>query len=76
MRLPLLLASAFRLFGASVALERCTVRDPYWTDKQAAALSAIFTPGQVYDIAADMAAQMPGLVRGMFTASVSEADYQ
>ncbi|KXX80968.1 AB hydrolase superfamily protein YdjP [Madurella mycetomatis] len=52
------------------------VRDPHWTDEQAAALSAIFTPDQVYDIAADMSAQTPGLVRSMFTESVSEADYE
>ncbi|PKS08562.1 hypothetical protein jhhlp_004948 [Lomentospora prolificans] len=51
------------------------VRDPHWTDSQAAGLAAIFTPGDVYDLADDMAAQLPSLVRGMFTDSISESDY-
>lgn len=50
------------------------VRNPQWTDEQAAGLSALFAPAEVYGITNDMAAQAPGLVRGMFTDSVSEAD--
>jgi pimeloyl-ACP methyl ester carboxylesterase len=52
------------------------VRDPHWTDEQAAQVSAIFTPDGVYDIADDMAAQTPPLVRSMFTDAVSESDYE
>jgi pimeloyl-ACP methyl ester carboxylesterase len=52
------------------------VRDPHWTDEQAAQFSSIFTPGAVYDAANDMAAQLPGLVKSMFTDSISESDYQ
>jgi pimeloyl-ACP methyl ester carboxylesterase len=50
------------------------VRDPHWTDEEVSQLSPLFTPAAVYDIADDMAAQTPGLVRSMFTSSVSEAD--
>lgn len=52
------------------------VADPHWTDAQAAQLSAIFTPGAAYDLAADMTAQLAPLVKGMFTASVSDSDYE
>ncbi|KAK3348878.1 Alpha/Beta hydrolase protein [Lasiosphaeria hispida] len=53
-----------------------TARDPHWTDEQAAQLSAILTPGAIYDLAADMATQLAPLVRGMFTPSVSEGDFE
>lgn len=52
------------------------VRDPHWTDAQAAEVSATFTPIAVYDLANDMGAQTPPLVRSMFTDSISESDYQ
>ncbi|SPN99492.1 related to non-heme chloroperoxidase [Cephalotrichum gorgonifer] len=52
------------------------VRDPHWTEEQAAELSSIFTADAVYDLANDMAAQLPGLVKSMFTSSISESDYQ
>ncbi|KAK3308384.1 Alpha/Beta hydrolase protein [Chaetomium strumarium] len=52
------------------------VRDPHWTDTQAAQASGIFTPGAVYDLASDMAAQGAPLVRSMFTPLVSESDYE
>jgi len=52
------------------------VRHPQWTDAQAAQFAAIFTPGGVYDLAADMAAQHAPLVRSMFTTSVSEEDFE
>jgi pimeloyl-ACP methyl ester carboxylesterase len=52
------------------------IRDPHWTDEQAAQFSAIFAPGTVYDLAADMAAQVEPLVRSMFTPSVSESDFE
>ena len=52
------------------------VKDPHWTDAQAAQISAIFTPGAVYDLAADMPAQLAPFVRSMFTPSISESDYE
>ncbi|KAK5657200.1 hypothetical protein OQA88_3258 [Cercophora sp. LCS_1] len=52
------------------------VKDPHWTDAQAAQISAIFTPDAVYDLANDIGAQLAGLVKGMFTASVSESDIE
>ncbi|KAK4233780.1 AB hydrolase superfamily protein YdjP [Achaetomium macrosporum] len=52
------------------------VRDPHWTDEQAAQFSAIFTPGAVYDLAADMAAQLVPLMRSLFAPSVSESDFE
>ncbi|KAK3395146.1 Alpha/Beta hydrolase protein [Podospora didyma] len=52
------------------------VADPHWTPAEAAQISAIFSPGAVYDVAFDMAAQLGPLVRSMFTSAVSEADYQ
>ncbi|KAB5533423.1 Alpha/Beta hydrolase protein [Coniochaeta sp. 2T2.1] len=52
------------------------VRHPNWTDAQATQLAAIFTPDSLYALADDMAAQLPGLVRGFFSQSVSEGDFQ
>ncbi|KAK3373489.1 Alpha/Beta hydrolase protein [Lasiosphaeria ovina] len=53
------------------------IRDPSWTDAQAALISAIFTPNAVYDLYADiLAGQLEPLVRGMFTSSVSESDFE
>ncbi|KAK1760028.1 AB hydrolase superfamily protein YdjP [Echria macrotheca] len=52
------------------------VKNPHWTDAQAAEVSAIFGPGPIYDIAADLANQLEPLVRSMFTPSVSEADFE
>ena len=52
------------------------VRDPHWTADQAAEVSAIFTPNGVYDLANDMGAQTPPLVRSMFTDTISESDYE
>jgi pimeloyl-ACP methyl ester carboxylesterase len=52
------------------------VRDPHWTDAQAAQVSALFPPGAVFDLAFDMAAQGPPLVRSMFTPLLSESDYE
>jgi non-heme chloroperoxidase len=53
-----------------------TVKDPHWTDEQAADLAAIFTPNTPYDLAADMAEQLGPLVRSMFTPNVSESDFE
>lgn len=50
------------------------VRDPHWTDEEAAEYSSTFTPQIVYDLANDMANQLPGLVEGMFTDTVSSTD--
>ena len=52
------------------------VANPHWTDEEAAALSATFSPNQVYDIADDMAAQSPELLKGMFTDSVPDSDFE
>jgi pimeloyl-ACP methyl ester carboxylesterase len=52
------------------------VRHTNWTDAQATQLAAIFTPDAVYALADDMAAQLVGLVTGMFTPSVSASDLQ
>ena len=51
------------------------VIDPHWTDAQVTELSALFTAKAVYDLAADMTAQLESLVRSMFTASVSDDDF-
>ncbi|MBE3043103.1 alpha/beta hydrolase [Candidatus Bathyarchaeota archaeon] len=52
------------------------VRNPSWTDEEAAGLAANFAPGEIYDITNDMAAQTPALLKSMFTDSVPEADYE
>jgi pimeloyl-ACP methyl ester carboxylesterase len=51
------------------------VRDPHWTDEQAAEVSAIFTADLVYDIANDMTGQLLGLLQGMFTDSIPQSDF-
>ncbi|KAM7205754.1 Alpha/Beta hydrolase fold [Naviculisporaceae sp. PSN 640] len=51
------------------------VADPTWPAGQAEQLSAIFSPTAAYELAADMANQLAPLVKSMFTAAVSEADY-
>jgi pimeloyl-ACP methyl ester carboxylesterase len=52
------------------------VRHSNWTDVQAAQVAATFTPESLYALADDMAAQLPGLVKGFCTSSLSDADYQ
>jgi pimeloyl-ACP methyl ester carboxylesterase len=52
------------------------VRHPNWTGVQAAQVAAIFTPESLYALADDMAVQLPGLVKGFFTSSLSDGDYE
>lgn len=52
------------------------VRRPNWTDADATQLAAVFTPDSLYALADDMAAQLPSLVRGFFTPTLSETDYE
>lgn len=51
------------------------MRHPHWTDEEALQLSAIFTPDAVYGVAHNIDTQAPLMVKGMFTDSVAEADY-
>ncbi|KAH6634912.1 Alpha/Beta hydrolase protein [Chaetomium sp. MPI-SDFR-AT-0129] len=50
-------------------------RNPNWTDEQAAEVSALFLPNQVYDLANDMAGQLVGLLRSMFTDTIPDAEF-
>lgn len=52
------------------------VANPQWTDEQAAALAAIFTPEALYDLANNLDTQATGLLQGMFTDSISESDFE
>lgn len=50
--------------------------NPQWSEEEAAALAAIFTPEATYDLANNLETQSTDLLRGMFTDSVSESDFE
>ncbi|KAL1842344.1 hypothetical protein VTJ49DRAFT_5512 [Mycothermus thermophilus] len=52
------------------------VRNPAWSDEYAARVGAIFEPQGIYDMANDIGAQLPSMLRGMFTTEVTEEEYQ
>lgn len=52
------------------------VANPQWTNEQAAGFSATFRPEALYGLTNDLAAQSRGLLRSMFTDSLSEADFE
>lgn len=51
------------------------VRNPDWTDEQAAEVSALFSPEEEYALANDMAGQLLGVLQGMFTDTIPKDEF-
>jgi len=52
------------------------VRHPSWTDTQAVQFGTLFTPERMYELANNLAAHLRGVLKGFFTPSISEADFE
>lgn len=54
------------------------VKDPRWTDEQAAEVSALWSPLELWDVVdgIETGAGLDAFIRSMFTASVAESDIQ